>query len=267
MKTNITYFTLLLLLSSCGGSSDAPSETIEQENREQISSAEPLIAKLAIPDNRENAEYKVLMIGNSHTSSVSKVLKELLKRESSKTTSLSALFGSHLDNTLTEEENFETFDASEWSHVILQGQKYSQSQAALYPTSAAKFWITKAKNNGSTPILFPEHPQNGNKAEAVYVHNIHVSISSQEPSCVAPVGLAWDLALSANPNLALYSADGNHASSLGALLSSFVFYEVITGLPADLLSYNEALPGNEAEQSLLRQMATQAITENEPCQY
>ncbi|MCP4325883.1 MAG: hypothetical protein GY787_29425 [Alteromonadales bacterium] len=115
--------------------------------------------------------------------------------------------------------------------------------------------------------MFPEHPSEGNFLEAEYVHNIHTGIAKQEPSCVAPVGLTWDVALNIEPNLNLYANDGNHASQLGSLLSSLVLYEVITGQSADLLTYIPELPGDEQVQDILGQVASQAIAENNPCAY
>lgn len=264
MKVNKPYislcFALSFLVSACGGN-------LQEEPVENKIIEKPVVKLVIVPDNRDNDEYQILMIGNSHTSSVSKALAIIMSHGTEKDVNISTLFGSHLDKTINKEGSIETFEASQWSHVILQGQKYSQSQSTLYPTQAVKFWINKSTKQGATPILFPEHPQQGDKTEAAYVHNIHVSISNERAACVGPVGLAWDLALSAQPSLGLYSEDGNHSSSLGAFLSALVFYEIITGKSADLLSYSEVLPGSELEQGLLKQMATQAIAENPSCTY
>jgi len=266
MRIYTVCFTLFFLISACGGSDDLKVD-VNEKNSEQGVLKPALDGKVVVPDNREAESYQILMIGNSHTGLVNKALAALLLQGTGKEVAVSVLFGTHLDKTVSKTEYIDTLEGTQWSHVILQGQKYSQSQSVLYPTQSAKLWIQRAKAQTATPILFPEHPQQGDRSEARYVHEIHINIANEEPSCVAPVGLAWDLALAAEPNLALYAPDGNHASLLGALLSALVFYEVITGYSADLLLFNEYLAGNEVEQGLLRQMASQAIAENIACFY
>jgi hypothetical protein len=55
---------------------------------------------------------------------------------------------------------------------------------------------------------------------------------------VAPVGRAWDLALSQRPDLPLHAADGNHQTALGAFLTACVLVGELTGeSPADLASF------------------------------
>ncbi len=266
MKLNILFLALALilvgLLSACGGSADEI--TVEELPDEILAIKPPPSNKQPVPDNQESSQYHVLMLGNSHTSSVKGSLTTLLEQSSSNV-KVEALFGTFLDTILFKESNIETLTDNPWTHVILQGQKYSESGATLYSTAAAKQWIYQAKTQQSMPILFPEHPQKGNKFEGEYVHSIHVGIANEEPSCVAPVGLAWDLALAINGELDLYAVDDNHASDLGALFSALIIYEVITGQSADLLPYIPALPGGEDTQDFLGQMASQAITENTPC--
>ena len=137
----------------------------------------------------------------------------------------------------------------------------------LYSTEATRSWIQRAKNRGATPILFPEHPQRGNLLEADYVHSIHVDIADEESSCIAPVGLSWNKVLAIEPDLKLYQVDGNHATELGALLSALVLYQVVSGQTADTLPYIAALPGTDAEQALLGQIASQTIAEHVPCPF
>lgn len=255
-------FILLCLLVSCGGSSDK----VVIENTEEVSTViiPPSSGKMPVPNNQAGTDYHVLMIGNSHTNSVKDLLAILLE-QSSNNVKVQGLFGTFLDVALVKEGYIETLTEQSWTHVVLQGQKYSQSGAKLYPTAAARQWISTAKEQDVMPVLFPEHPQKGNTFEGNYVHGIHVNIANEEPSCVAPVGLAWDLALGINGALDLYTLDGNHASELGALYSALVIYQVITGQSADLLPYISTLPGDADVQDFLGQMASQAIAENTPC--
>ncbi len=265
MKLYLLVLVIVLLVTACGDSSTM----LGDDNNQNLIVTEPLSSeKLPIPDNQNGEEFQVLLIGNSHTSPINHILARLLlESAASDKVRVLTIFTPFLDSSVANQNYIDTLKNNKWTHVVLQGQKYSQSQIALYPTLAAKLWIQRAKSQHAMPILFPEHPSEGNFLEAEYVHEIHSGIASQEPSCVAPVGLTWDLALENNPRLNLYANDGNHASQLGALLSALVIYEVITGQSADLLAYIAELPGDENEQDFLGQMASEVIAGNSPCAY
>ena len=75
-----------------------------------------------------------------------------------KSVSITTRTGTFLDTIVDNDSIVELLQNKKWTHVILQGQKYSQSQSVLYPTNATITWIQRAKAVGATPILFPEHP-------------------------------------------------------------------------------------------------------------
>ena len=258
----VFIITLLLLILGCGGSSKSNDQILPET---PPTSSEKLSERLPISDNRESEQLDILMIGNSHTGSVGRLLSVIFDNVEERQSKVLTLFGTHLDDTVTKIDNINTLNDNAWSHVILQGQKYSQSQAKLYPTDAAKIWIQRIKAKTATPVLFPEHPQKGSSTEAEYVHGIHRRIANQEPSCVAPVGLAWELVLEIKPQIELHSVDGNHASELGSFLSALVIFEVITGKSADSIPYMEVFPGDEMTQDLFGLMASTAVLENLSC--
>ena len=265
MKISLLVLISLLLLSGCGGGG-TPAVAVTQTDKitEPTSESE----NIAIPDNRALDTYQVLIIGNSHVQFIQKLLTTIFKDGlKEKQVSLDTRIGAFLDVIVDKESLIEMVESRPWTHIILQGQKYSQSQSVLYSTEATKIWIQRAKNTDATPILFPEHPQRGNALDADYVHSIHEGIARTEFSCVAPVGLSWNKVLAVQPELALYQADGNHATELGALLSALVLYQVISGQTADMLPYIAELPGIESTQALLGQLASQSIAENVACNF
>ena len=223
MKKLICAFTVMALLAACGGSSTPTTQVID---REGASNKLPVKAtdNLAIPNNQTLENYQVLILGNSHVKYIEPLL-ETIFRMANKNVIIETRTGAFLDTIVNSENIIEVLQNRQWSHVILQGQKYSQSQSVLYPTDATILWIQRAKSVGATPILFPEHPPAGKAQEAEYVHRIHQSIADVQFSCVAPVGLTWNKVLSISPNLPLHQGDGNHATELGAVLSSFVLYD------------------------------------------
>jgi len=267
MKLNLFTLSLLLLLSACGsGSEGSPKAMVNLDAK--VPESVIVSENLAIPDNRSLDTYQILVIGNSHVQSIQKLLTIIFQNGlKEKEISIDTRVGAFLDIIVNKESLIDLVEARPWTHIILQGQKYSQSQSVLYSTEATRTWIQRAKKKGATPILFPEHPQRGNPQEADYVHSIHVDIADEESSCIAPVGLTWNKVLAIEPELDLYQVDGNHATELGALLSALVLYQVISGQTADTLPYISQLPGTEPEQALLGQIASQTIAANVSCAF
>jgi hypothetical protein len=263
MKFQIINLTILLLLTACGGSNSSSGDVapIVEVVKQPISSE-----NLPIPDNSALDNYQVLIIGNSHSQPMQKLLTILFSHGlNDKNVAIETRIASFLDVIVDNEDLISLIEKKPWTHIILQGQKYSQSQSVQYSTEETKIWIQRAKNIGATPILFPEHPQQGSPQEALYVHSIHEGIASEESACVAPVGLTWNKVLEIEPALDLYHADGNHAKELGSLLTALVLYQMVSGEVADLLPYIDELPGTEATQALLGQLASQTIAKNISC--
>ncbi len=221
-----------------------------------------------VPDNSANDSYRILLLGNSHVGPIGGIIQTLVSvNQTGKTAVIKLAPGAKfLDERIDDGETYATLTGSQWTHVILQGQKYSMSAGAIYPTSAAELWVKRSKDQGATPILFPEHPQRGNAEEGRMLYDLHKSIAAKELSCVAPIGLAWDEALARNGTLPLHNADGNHASPTGALLTALVFYQIITGELAVALPYVSEFDVDEDTQTLLRQVASDVILFNPPCE-
>lgn len=264
MKKYIITYTIIFFLVACGGSSkkeDTPNPTPPPTGV----TPKPT-DNLPIPDNRDDATYQILIIGNSHVGGVQSLLTKVFAN-SGKSVSIETRTGQFLDTIVNDQSIIDLIKNKKWTHVILQGQKYSQSQTKLYPTGATVTWIQRAKAVGATPILFPEHPLFGKPLDGLYVHNIHKGIAGIQSSCVAPVGLTWNKVLSISPSLDLHQADGNHAKELGILLTSTVLYEAISGKSADLLPFNSNLPADSATQALFGQITSETSTKYVPCEF
>jgi hypothetical protein len=264
MKKHLLIMTALFLLSACGGGSTSQVSSAPSPIPEPSTPSE----NLAIPDNRNKTSYQILIIGNSHVSGIQSLLTTIFENNNeAKNVTIETRNGTFLDTIVNNENIIELINNKKWTHIILQGQKYSQSRMKLYPTGTTVLWIQRVKAAGATPILFPEHPLFGKPRDADYVHNIHKGIAAEQSSCIAPIGLTWNNILSISPSLKLHSSDGNHASTLGATLTSFVLYETISGESADLLPFIDALQGDETTQALFGQIASETITNNLPCKF
>ncbi len=240
MKSAILAFALLLTFAS--GASGSPGQNDGK-------------AGLAPPAN-----YQLLFIGNSHSSAngLPRLLKTLIEHGlpgssvEAKTAPGWAYLSEHLENGSTQK----VLLSRDWTHVILQAQKYSTTGRYSYPTDAAEEWIRRARKQNAIPILFPEWPRRGNLEEGRRIHTLHVEIAARESACVAPVGLAWDEARVRYPALRLYASDGNHSNLTGALLTAFVLYQVITRSEAVELPYIESINVPEDVQLKLSEVAT-----------
>ena len=173
MKAKLLSF-LLLALGGCGGggggSSDpAPASPVvapTASNTVRYTSSQPLI------DNTASHSYNVLLMGNSHSIGLVSFLQTVLAAgQPGKTSVVQAAPGStFLDERVNDGASEQALESEAWSHVVLQAQKYSSTGTNIYSTDAAEYWIRGSKEQGATPILFPEHPQRGNTWEGQYYH-------------------------------------------------------------------------------------------------
>lgn len=253
----------IVLVASCGGN----------VSKEMVITPEeppPNNSGLSIPNNQNAERFSVLFIGNSHVASnnLAGVVSQFITQGTGKTvtTSLSSS-QRYLDERIGDGVTQSKIESANWTHIILQAQKYSQSGTTTYSTSAAEHWVRLSKSQGATPIFFPEHPQKGNSWEGSYVYELHSAIADKEPACVAPIGPAWDAALAIDSNLPMYAPDGNHAELTGTLLTALVFYQVITGLPAENLAFEKSINVPEDIQRLLREVATDTIAMLGDCKF
>jgi len=154
----------------------------------------------------------------------------------------------------------------DWRYVVLQAQKYSTTGCCTYSTEEAKALIRTAREQHAVPILFPEWPRLG-VDETFTIYDLHVSIASAEPACVAPIGQAWDLAMQRYPDLSLHADDGNHSNPAGAFLAALILAATITGdSPLDvpvLAGFNV----DASTQAALRQVAADTVADWPPRQH
>ena len=265
----LLMFAAVFVLVGCGGGgssrSDAPA-TVATGSPTDMSRYE---TSLPLADNSDSSAYTVLLMGNSHAAALRPILERLLilgqpnKQVDVQITPRSGFLAERVNDGVSAQK----LESEQWTHVILQAQKYSSSGAYTYPTDAAEYWIRGSKELRATPIMFPEHPRRGNTWEGQTLWDLHSGIAARENTCVAPVGLVWDEVLFKDPSLLLHSPDGNHASETGALLTALVFYQIITGQPV------ESLPGladfniDSATEQLMKDSVSALLFVYAPCAY
>jgi hypothetical protein len=267
---SISTVLLFSLLTACGSGRDTANDQGGVVTPPPVViSPPPVNEMLPVPDNRYVDQYQILLVGNSHVSSnnLSSVLSALLEQGTGKTAIASVAPGrGYLDERLSDDVTQAALQSQDWSHVIWQAQKYSTTGQYSYSTAASEYWVALSKQLSATPIMFPEHPRQGNTEEGMRVYLLHLGIAGREASCVAPIGPAWDIAIGMLPQTSFHT-DGNHASLAGTLLTALVFYEIISGESADELPYIPQIALAEQLQAQLRQIASATLQQYSGCTY
>lgn len=224
---------------------------------------------LPLPDNSQQQHYQVLLFGNSHMRShgFSQLLTQLIQtgKPASQVTVATAPGISYLDERYAQIESRDLVEKGNWTHLILQGQKYSMSGSLSYPTHLTAAWVELAKTRQISPVLYPEHAQLGAFDEGTHIYNILKQVQQQHPACLAPIPHSWQQLMTQEPDLRLHEPDGNHANLPGAMLSALVLYEVITNSPADQLPYIASIAVAAETQQLLRQQASATLQQYPAC--
>jgi hypothetical protein len=243
MRIRSAGIALALFLVACGGG-DTP--------RGGATSGPPPV----------DADITLLFMGNSHTSTngLSTMVADMVRaaKPGQTVASVEAPGWMFLEDRVHDAPSMDLLRSQNWSFVILQAQKYSTSGQFVYSTEEAKELIRVSRVQHAVPVMFPEWPLR-NVAETQRIYDLHVSIAQAEPACVAPVGQAWDLALSRDGSLPLYADDGNHSRPAGAFLAALVLFATITGeSPLDLPNLPQ-YPIDAAMQEMLRGIAAETV--------
>lgn len=267
MKKRYMLVVAVLLAGCAGGNSDsgasATDNTGDPSLSDRYTTSQPLV------DNSGADAYRVLLMGNSHAAGLSTVLAELLALgQPSKSTDvqLSSRAG-FLADRVNDGFSEQDLEREPWTHVILQGQKYSTTGSLTYPTNAAEYWIRGSKEQGATPIMFPEHPRHGNTWEGKVLWDLHTGIALRENTCVAPVGLVWDEVIFKAPSLELHLPDGNHAAGAGLLLTALVFYPIITGQTVESLPDLSGFNIDAATEQIMKEAVSSMLYVYQACNY
>lgn len=252
-------------LTACGGSSagDPPIQP-------PASNVNPPEQGAPIPDNRKQSPMQILWFGNSHSHghNLPALVSRLLKAGSGIEAHMVLAPGYwFLDERWQLAADHQLLQSRRWTALVLQAQKYSTTGQFFYSTEATQQWIALAKSLQVMPVLYPEHPRAGNVEEGERIYQLHLSIAAQAPACVAPVGPLWDQQRQQTPALRLHEADGNHFNMTGALLSAYLFYEVLSGQSAAAIPDLPDLPVPVVVQQQLRQNVAQVVARQPACRF
>jgi hypothetical protein len=222
-----------------------------------------------------NAEIQVLFIGNSHTynNDVPGMFEGLARADGQSVNAESVAHGGWtlLDHAQSS-ETINRIRSAPWDYVVLQEQSDIPSfqfnrEQEMYPSIRSLHREISAM--GAETVLFMTWGHRdgsiaqgveGYGAESALLENAYVQIGTELGVRIAPVGVAWWIAIQSAPNIVMWANDGNHATKEGSYLAASVLYHVILGQSPEFNPYTAGLSDDWA--SFYRKVAAEAVLAN-----
>ena len=213
-------------------------------------------------DAQDTSCIRVLFIGNSYTfvNDLPGTFAKLARSGGHKVeVGMSAQGGWRLADHVGSAETLNLLNSARWNFVVLQEQSQIPSvlqvrNQEMYP--AARELAQKIKEIGATPIFFitwahriemPENGMNNYESMQIQINYGYMEIAQDLNAPVAPVGLAWSIAVKEHPELELWQEDGSHPTEQGTYLAACVFYAVIFHETPEGLGYQAGLSRQNAK--------------------
>ena len=156
-----------------------------------------------------------------------------------------------------------------WAFVVLQQGPSSVELNRDTLRLATKTFAPLIAGVGAKPALFSAWPTAGRRADFPRAIESYKLAAVDVGGLFLPVAPAWLAAWDRDPTLALYAADGLHASSMGSYLSALVIYarlmnRPVFGLPRSLRLRSGATMSFDAATARLLQDAAEAALAANP---
>ncbi|MGD8245079.1 MAG: DUF4886 domain-containing protein [Anaerolineae bacterium] len=205
---------------------------------------------------------RVLFIGNSYTfhNNMPEMLAQLMRAGGRDIeVQSSARGGWTLADHAASEETLSMLMSQNWDYVILQEQSVipcipARREQLMYP--AVRAIHDEVQRAGAETVLFVTWGRrDGLSAEGYRDYEMmqdqlnsgYMEIGTEVGAVVAPVGIAWQNARTADTQLQLWDRDGSHPSQEGSYLAACVFYSVICGESPEGTGYWGGLPVGTAQ--------------------
>ena len=153
-----------------------------------------------------------------------------------------------------------------WDIVVLQEHSIRPVQDTPKMFQAVGILQGLIMPSGAQTVLYMTWARQNFPEMQAGLARVYNAVAQEIGARVAPVGLAWEAALAADPALVLHIEDKSHPTPLGSYLAACVFYatffgESPVGLPAKLVTAGgEVLVElSEAQASLLQSAAWDVV--------
>lgn len=220
-------------------------------------------------------EIQVLFIGNSHTynNDVPGMFAAMARAGGhSVGVEMVAHGGWMLIDHVQSNATVRKIRSGEWDYVVLQEQSDIPSfptnrEQEMYP--AIRGLHNEISGRGAETVLFMTWGHRdgsiaqgvgGYEAESAVLENAYVGIGKELDVAIAPVGVAWWVAMRSAPNLILWVEDGNHATPEGSYLAASVLYHVILGQSPEGNDFTAGIAGDWA--LFFQKIAAETVSAN-----
>ena len=124
-------------------------------------------------------------------------------------------------------ENAETLAAlqeSKWDVVVLQEHSIRPVQDTPKMLEAARTLQSKIEPTGARTVMYMTWARQHFPEMQPGLARVYTRVAQEIGADVAPVGLAWEAALTTDPMLVLHTSDKSHPNAAGSYLAACVFY-------------------------------------------
>jgi hypothetical protein len=118
-----------------------------------------------------------------------------------------------------------------WDFVVLQEQSVLPTVQPERMYHYARRFDAEIRRNGARTILFLTWSRAGNRDMQRSLDAAYTTLARELGCLIAPVGPAWERALTDSPQLRLHQPDESHPTALGTYVAAAVFHAVIHGKP------------------------------------
>jgi len=208
-----------------------------------------LMTSVALGDNPPGLDVaqgqpviRILFIGNSYTyvNDLPRMLEKLASHEAKPIKAdSSTLPGATLADIWKKGDALKAIQTGNWDYVVLQehsqlgSHDYSKTTGIVEIADPADFYASarlfdaEIKKVGAKTLFYLTWARKGQFQSQPLLTDAYTSIGKELGDDVVPVGLAWENALDARPNLVLHQNDGSHPTPDGTYLTACVFYAKI----------------------------------------
>ncbi|MBW2593645.1 MAG: hypothetical protein JRE58_11740 [Deltaproteobacteria bacterium] len=188
--------------------------------------------------------YRILFIGNSHTylHYMPQMLEQLAeaagnqrKLQTVQITGEGAGLQWHWKNRAARN----MLSDKSWDYVVLQERSGGPVEDPGAMQKYARLFDAEIKKHGARTIFYMTWANRRRPESQKIIRHAYARAARETGALLAPVGIAWENALKADPGPRLHHEDNRHASPTGAYLTACVFFTVIckadpAGLPGTL---------------------------------
>ena len=174
---------------------------------------------------------KVLFIGNSYTygNSLPRMVQELAtKAGKSSETEMVAEGGRSLEWHCYNLDTANAIKKGGWDFVIMQDHSTYGIEAPEKLLNSAKKLISRIHSVcNAQPVLYLTWARKYSPEMQDTITKSYTNAGTELKAEIAPVGVAWQMALKKSPELSLYQKDESHPNILGSYIAACVFYTTL----------------------------------------